>query len=312
MKNFFGRHPRGGEGPDTFGGWIPAFAGMTALLLLFGCGPTYKKETLKESVKELAKKEYKLDVEVQQAGKTLGIRFKVKNLLSELYSGDESIYKKMNGLFTVLVRVVLSADEAPDFIVLEILDEENPKFKLVFTRYVEDLRKSMAEALSYTQTQDRLLEEFVVGDRHVPFDPQEMDLVRLMMMAMDSSSTPEDFTPPPFELEEVRFKDFVGHVVENTMRRMLRERKDVNKQAVVREVNAMFDQPRDANGHMKIMLDMVSKPSVSPPPLFLEKTVLPFVAEEVAKLFKSYRFHDFAGITVIEKNSGKMLTVTSQ
>jgi hypothetical protein len=156
----------------------------------------------------------------------------------------------------------------------------------------------MAEALSYSQTQDRLLEEFVIGERRVPFDPQEMDLVRLMMMAMDSSTTPSDFVTPPFQLQAVQFKDFVTRVVENTMRRLLREKKEVNKQAVVREVTAQFDPPRQDRGQVKVFLDLVSKPSVTPAPLFLEQTVLPLVAEEVADLFKSYRFRDFGGITV--------------
>ncbi len=272
-----------------------------------GCKPTYKQETLRESVKMLAQKEYGLDVEVKQIGKTLGLRFKVKNLLSELYSGDDDIYKKMNGLFTVLVRVVLSSDVAPDFIVLDVTDEDNPQFHLVFTRYEEDLRKAMAEALSYTQSQDRLLEEFVIGGRHVPFDPQEMDLVRLMMMAMDSGQGKMTDTSS-FELEEVRFNDFVARVVENTMRRTLREQKEVNKQAVVREVKASFDEMPGRRGQFKVLLDMVSKPSTPLSPLFLEETVFPMVTKEVTALFKSYRFSDFSGIAVIEKNSGKILT----
>src|SRR5258708_4510439 len=80
------------------------------VLLLPACKPTYKKETIKESVKTLAKKEYNLDVDVQQAGRTLGVRFTVKNLLADLTSGDDAVFKNMNGLFTVLARVAVPVD----------------------------------------------------------------------------------------------------------------------------------------------------------------------------------------------------------
>jgi hypothetical protein len=44
-------------------------------------------------------------------------------------------------------------------------------------------------------------------------------------------------------------------------------------------------------------------------PTFLEGKVLPLVASEVKDVFRSYKFQDFRSITVIEKNSGKMMTL---
>ncbi|MCG3204178.1 MAG: hypothetical protein KCHDKBKB_00884 [Elusimicrobia bacterium] len=280
---------------------------LTFSFLLPACKPTYKKDTLKESVKELARKEYKLDVDVQQTGKTLGLRFLVKDLITELYSGDAGFYKKMNGLFTVLARVVLSSEEAPEFMVLEIVDADNPQFRLSFTRYEEDLRKAMAEALSFTQSQDRMLEEFVVGGRRIPFDPQEMDLVRLMMMAIDSKEGPK--TDTRYVLEEVRFEDFLMRVAENTLRRTLREKKEVEKNAVVREVKASLGDHEGKKGQLTVLLDLVAKPSATLTPLFVQDRVLPFVEKELTALFKSYRFKNFSGIQIVEENTGIMLTV---
>jgi hypothetical protein len=277
------------------------------------CKPTYNHEKFIESVKMLSKKEYGLDVEVKEMGKTLGIRFQVKDLLSELYSGDDAIYKKMNGLFLVLVRVALSSDIPPTFIVLDVMDQSNTRFHIVFTRYVEDVRKSMAEALSYTQNQDRLLEEFVVGEKRVPFDPSEMDLVRLMMMAMDANGDSKGVTHA-FVLEDVSFPDFLAKVVANQLRRVLKEKKEVKKELLLRQVSATFDENDDkaAKGQFKIHLDLVSQPSVKATPQVMETNILPYVASEVLDLFKSYRFEGFSLVTVIEKNSGKMLTVPAK
>ena len=257
----------------------------------------------------LAQKEYGLNVDAAEAGKTLGVRFHVPNLISELSVGDESIYKNMNGLFLILVRVCLSVDVSPDFVVLQIVDADNPAFKIVFTRHMEDVRKSMAEALSRTDLQDRLLEEFVIGDKHIPFDPIEMDMVRLMMMAMEAS-TNQKIPSSTFELDEVQFTEFLTRVAENYMRRILRDQKAVNKQVVVREVSASFDPSQDEKKRQfRILLDLVSHPRVRLSQGFLESEVLPLVAKEVGKILRSYRFKDFANILVVEKNSGKMLTV---
>jgi hypothetical protein len=56
---------------------------------------------------------------------------------------------------------------------------------------------------------------------------------------------------------------------------------------------------------------MASRPQLPLTPSFIEKTVLPLAAKQVSDMFKSYHFKDFGGITVIEKNSGKMFTQSS-
>jgi hypothetical protein len=275
-------------------------------LFLSACGPTYKRADMKENVKKIALKEYGLNVEVSEEGETLGLRFKTPNLIGELTSGDDDIYKKMNGLFMVLVRVVLSTDHPPTFIVLDMVDADNPKFRIVFTRYVEDLRRAMADALSHAQNQDRLLEEFVIGDRHIPFDPQDMDLVRLMLMAMDSTS--DSSAVKKDTLKEVDFKTFLERVAENVTRRALKEKDDIGDSTVLRQISAHFEK---SNGQFRLLLDMVSRPTLPLTPRFIEKNVLPLVAQQVSELFKSYRFKDFDGITVIEKNTGKIFTQSS-
>ncbi len=284
---------------------------MIAVLLPACESSTYKKETIQQSVAELAKKEYKLDVEVKEAGRTLGVRFRVRSLLSELVAEDQLFWKQMDDLMMVLSRVALSTDVPPEFFVLEIADAENPRIRLLFTRCIQDVRKVMAEALSRTQYLDRLLIEFVLGDKRMNFDPSEMDLVRLMMMAVD---IPQDERPAETEFrpDEVPMPEFLAKVAANYARRVLRDKKDMKDEYLLRQVTASYQ-----TSHFTVLLDLVSAPGARqtaggqarPAPGFLESRVLPMVAKEVATLFRSYKFEAFSGITVIEKNSGKILTV---
>lgn len=276
------------------------------MLFLSACKPTYKKETLKESVQELAKKEYKIDVDVAHVGTTLGARFRVPELLNEMYSGNDDIYKKMNGLFTILARVGLSSDVSPEFIVLDIIDEENPKFQLMFTRHMLDVRKSMAEALSTSQSQDRLIQEFVVGGKRVPIDPEELDLVRIMMMAAD---IPTEVSPvtPPFLLREVRENEFLSRVIENTAKRIMREKRNLKDEVQIRNVIASFPK-----NNFQLLLDLAARPKGTLAEPFLQENILPVLAQEVGTIFKSYRFNAFSDITVLEKNSGARLTLPAR
>lgn len=280
---------------------------LIALVLMFSaCKPTYQKETLKESVQQLAKKEYKLDVDVANVGNTLGARFHVPELLSEMYSGDDDIYKKMNGLFTILARVALSSDLSPEFIVLDIVDEGNPEFHLVFTRHMLDVRKSMAEALSYSQSQDRLIQEFVVGGKRVVIDPEELDLVRIMMMAADIP-TKLNPTLAPFSLKDVRRDEFLSRVIENTAKRLLREKRNIKDEVQIRNITASFPK-----NNFQLLLDLAARPKGTLGESFLRENIFPILAKEVGAVFKSYRFDAFSDITLVEKNSGARLTLPAR
>jgi len=305
------RRPGESRGPESLKTLDPGLrhAGMTvffgfcALALGFmsvACGPTYKRETMKESIKELAKKEYKLDVKVLEVGETIGVQFRVNNMLGELVAEDQMLWEQMEDMMLVLSRIMLSADDPPEFMVLDVVDGENTGTHLIFTRYTYDIKKVMGEVLSRNQYFDRLLMEFVIGGRRTVFDPYEMDIVRLMMMAMDSFDK-EEAENYQFELEEVVFTDYLAKVAANTTRRTVREKKSMKNGYVLRQVTSQFD-----GGHFKILLDLVTRPGITLAPRYLDKKVLPIIAEEAVKIFKSYKFEGFSDITVIEKNSGKM------
>src|SRR5688572_774001 len=117
-------------------------------LMLLSCRASYKRDTIKESIKELAKEQYKLDVEVKEAGETIVVQFEVKNFMGELVASDQKIWSEIENVLEVLSRVALSSDRPPQFMVLDVVDADHYNTHLYFTRYVQDLQKIMAEGLS--------------------------------------------------------------------------------------------------------------------------------------------------------------------
>lgn len=272
---------------------------LLIFFLLPACeSSTYKKETIKESVRDLAKREYKLDVEVKEAGKTLGVRYPVHGLFNELISEEQTIWKKIDDLMQTLSRVALSVDVPPEFLVLEVVDLANPANKIVFTQYVTDIKKIYAEALSRNQYFDRLAIEFEVNGRRTPFDQEQLDLVSLMMMAVEAEAS-QPAKNVSFDLSDIKMTDFLPKVAASLTRRFFRENKKVRSTITLNSASGRFDR-----ADFKMMLDLTSSPGerISLPDL--QTAVLPLVAEEIDRLFKSYRFTGFSKIVIMDKNTG--------
>lgn len=276
---------------------------LFGLALLPACHPSYSRRAVGNKIKELAKIDYDLQVSVVDVGQTINVRYEVPNVVGELASEDQKLAKNIDNLMVVLSRVVLSADDPPDFFVVDVADADNPGLHFVLTRYVDDLRKMMAEGLSRSSFTDRLLMEFVINGKRVPYDPYEMDLVRLMLMGAEASySGPQE--EKEFETDEVSYPDFLAKVSANTMRRLFRENEKKVGGYVLRKVEAQF-----GSGKFEIFLDLVSKPRAKAPANWIDVKILPWVAKEAGNIFNSYRFKGFDSILVVEKNSGKLLSV---
>jgi len=275
---------------------------MTALLLFPGCESTYKKETIKESVKLVAKRDYSLDVDVRENGKTLGVRYSIPGLFNELIAEDQTIWKKMDSLMQTLSRVALSVDVPPTFLVLEVADLNNPSNKVVFTQCVTDVKKIYADALSRNQYFDRLAIEFEINGRRTPFDPDQTDLVSLMMMAVEADAAPAT-NNKEFEVADVQMTDFLPKVASSMARRFFRENKKARKEAVLRSVAGSFES-NTGETNFKLFLDLSAIPGGKLAISNLQTTIFPLVSNEINGLFKSYRFSGFSNIVVMDKNSG--------
>lgn len=279
---------------------------LTSLFLFPACESTYKRATLKESIRDLAKKEYKLDVEVKENGETIGIQYVVPNLMEQLLASDQEMWKKMEDLLLVLTRTALSTDHPPQFLLLDVVDQDNPAIHLRFTRYVRDIQKLMTDAISRTQFFDRLLIEFEINGKKIPFDPNDADAIRLMLLMMESF-TSDKKAEKNFIVPDLKLMDFLSDVASNTMRRELREGKETADVVVLRDIKSRFDSSENQGPQFRVFIDLVSKPGVPKPSTWMREKVLPFVILKIQDLFKSYKFDQFTAITVMEMNSGQFL-----
>jgi len=263
---------------------------------------TYKKETIKESIQQLAQKEVGMNVRVEEVGDVLGVQVLVPNLRGELTSGDDWISKKVQGLLMILMRVVMSIDAPPAFVVLSVVDQSDPNFGFLFTRYAEDVRRAWSDAISRGQVMDRLLDEYVVGSRTIPMDPEEADALIYLIMSLD---TREEAPLRDFRdvLKEVDLPRFLAKAGANTLRRRLRENKKMLGAAALREVKGSYFTAPEAG--FEFVLDIMSPSHQPVPEAVLTKDIFPFAEGLVKDLMKIYRFDAFSHIRLVEKNTGQ-------
>jgi len=152
---------------------------MTALcivvfsLLSAGCGKaTYKNENLESSLIKICKDEYKTDVKVKRAGRTIGVYVPVNGLfetnvdlknqatLEDVLSGikfTKDAMQKLEDVSLVITRVALSTDAPVDFYILIATDVKGSGIQIVITRYVNDMKRLMLGDLSHGDYSQRLL-----------------------------------------------------------------------------------------------------------------------------------------------------------
>ncbi len=280
---------------------------MAALLLgalgLFpACKSTYSRDKIKDEIAQLAQKEYRLRMEVVETGDTVTARYYLKNLRGELVADDQKLWRDSEHMLMVLSRVTLSMDNPPRFFVLELIDSDNPNLRFTFTRYIDDIKKYFAEAVSMTQFFDSLIMEFVIGNDRKIFDPEEMDLVRFLLMSLAADET-QTGKAADVVARDIPLRDFVAQVAANRVKRFLRERSDIKEGYFLRQVLGQFEQKL---GEFKILIDIVPKPAQAEPVTFYEKTIFPLAAKVSSEVIAGYKIRDFEKILVSEKHSGKV------
>lgn len=149
---------------------ILSFSSITIIFLMLislqSCTkPSFPKERVIESVKELCELEYDLDVDVKISGKTIGTYLELDNLFDMKDGIDKNAAERIGNLLLSVSRVCLSTDADFDFYVVIAADKKIPGMEAVFIRYVNDIKRFLLANISREDFFQRLL-------INVRFNPQ--------------------------------------------------------------------------------------------------------------------------------------------
>lgn len=251
---------------------------ITLLILSFvaGCGPSYPKERVVESVQKVCKEEYNIDAKAKLVGKTLGVYILAEKLFDQDLKPTQSAFDRMSDALFAITRVVLSSDADIDFCVLVVGDKELKGFQWIITKYVQDTKYMFASLMSR--------EEF--------FRRTDMDF---RYNAKDSLEASVDF-----ELEDVNMGDFLARQIANRIREKFYTDKKLSPlfEITADTVGIYQRQTQQEEPQFIFSVSMaesqLSQVKLENPEALIQRIVLNIAAQTLSE----YKFEDFEFVKV--------------
>lgn len=131
------------------------------LFTALGCNITsssYPKEKLIESIKNLCKSEYDIDIQAKVVKKTLGVQTFVEGLINSDLTRSEEYKKVIENIFLCVRRVCLSTDANIDFFYITCVGKKLG-YEAIVSGYITDLRKIMVGGISRNDYFQRMMFE---------------------------------------------------------------------------------------------------------------------------------------------------------
>lgn len=159
---------------------------LPIIFLFSGCEkPTYPKEKVEESIIQLCKKEYNLDVKTRILGKTLAVGIPIEGLVDENMRLAEEAGDKIEDVALSIHRVTMSTDRDLEFYILTALDKKLIGAQFMLIGYLYDVKRVRLLDISRGEYHRRILRDF-------KFDPKILGENRVLELFSRLNSNDEE------------------------------------------------------------------------------------------------------------------------
>lgn len=299
---------------------------VTGTLLFFfvtGCGPTFPKEKFKESIIDLCKREYKLDVKVETIGKTIAIYLPLSDLIDFNFSVTKSAGEKINDVILSVSRVALSSNAEYDFYCIIAHDVRMPEIQIIIIKSVDDVKRFLLNDISRSDYSKRML----IDIRMSPQAQKERSVKEIFEKIAVDKKTQEQvmsdfFRSEPtaladigywnnrFYIKDVTLSEFLAEQMANRVRIEFREDKDLIDNFLLRVVKGAY-----VSGNKKYFkIEILADPKTSEWPVMDASSEKLFASavKVAAKVIRSYRFDDFDHIEIINLRNMHIAKVSKE
>lgn len=189
------------------------------LILLNSCTlrqASYAKPRLEESVKELCRKEYNLEVESRLVGKTLYVSCVLDGLVGHDLGLQTETLDKLEGAMLSTTRVALSTDADLNFLMLKARDSRLG-VTVSLLRYLPDIKSLIFMRISRSDFEERLVMETDATPK--PDDPsfwQDIPMTQFLSRLV-ASRLQRQFSSNPLVSAFLRIRQVKGAFKENVL-----------------------------------------------------------------------------------------------
>jgi len=306
---------------------LKAIAAMMLIsLFATGCGHvTYPKETLQESVAELCKEEYNIDIDVKWLGTTLALYLPLSNLFDINLSLSEDAQEKVQDVLLSASRIVLSTDADVKFYCVIAQDIRIPEIQLIIIKYVDDVKR----AFFYDISRGEYFKRTLIDINENPQAKKEQSIIGVFeKMKLDDTMQKkvldDFFRSPPSSLEgigywqgkfyikDIAMEEFLAQQMASRVKTRFRENEDLHKYTI-KSVTGKF-VTQDEFRFFLITFNAESLLFVIDPKerSAMEREIFKNIFETASNVVYGYKFKDFNFLKIAEETSQKELLVSKE
>ena len=292
--------------------------------ILSGCTPTYPKEKFAESIVRLCKQEYKLDVKVATAGKTVVIYLPLQELWDLTFSLTKRAGEEINDVILSVSRVSLSTDAKYDFYVVIAHDIRIPEIQIIIVKYVDDVKRFMLNDISRGEFSKRML----IDKRINPQAKKEHAIKEVFeKMGLDKKwqdAVMNDFfrSQPAalgdigywndrFYIKDISLPEYLAEQIASRVRMEFFEDKVLSEAVVIKSTKGDY---LSVNGKHYFQIETLAEPR-SLSQAGTDEAVNAVFKESLAvaaQVLHGYRFEDYDYIEMVDETSSRSLKVTKE
>jgi hypothetical protein len=291
------------------------------LVTLIGCTETYPKDKLKESIVNICKQEYKSDVLVETAGKTMVIYIPLSDLMDYTFALTKTASEKINNVIFSAARVALSTDAKIDFYCVIAHDVKIPELQIIIIKSVEDVRRLFANDISRGEYMKRMLidlrwspqakKEQVVKEvfSKMSLDPKWQDQVMADFFRSDPTSLGDiGYWNNKFYIKDITLPEFLAEQITSRIRLEFREDKILKEQFLLKSAKGVYTSKKDKR---LFVFEVFAEKSAGSIASTIEDSDKMFetVLSIAAHVIHGYHLQDYDGVEVIDQKEGRSIEV---
>ncbi len=297
---------------------------LFTVLYLAGCGPTYPKENLEQSVVDVCKKEYNIDIKAQVVGRTLAVYIPLPRLINLAFGIDDETMDKIQNVVLTASRVVLSTDAGIQFYCVIAQDIRMPELQLVIINYVEDLKRRLLMDVSRGEYMKRTIWDITMTPQ-AQKEEHIRDIIRKYNLNVDAAQEDEMmedfFRSAPlnlkdfgywqdrFFIKDITLPEFLAEQMSYRLKLRFRSDKELSGNFQLRLIESEYDDT-EGPAFFRIKFDVMTDEVLSALGQEMDRReVFRSVVEEVCDVIYDYKFQDFADVVLTDIKSNSDLKI---
>jgi len=291
------------------------------LVSLIGCTSTYPQDKIKESIVKICKEEYKSDVKVETAGRTMVIYLPLSDLMDFSFALTKTASAKINDVIFTAARVALSTDAKIDFYCVIAHDVKMPELQIIIIKNVEDVKRLFANDISRGEYMKRMLidlrwssqakKEQVVKEvfSKMSLDPKWQDQVMADFFRSEPTSLGDiGYWENKFYIKDITLAEFIAEQIANRVKLAFREDKSLEESFLLKSAKGVYVSQR---GKRLFRFEVLAERSAGGAASAIEDSdkIFETVLSIAAHVIHGYHFKDYDGVEVFDQKEGRSIEV---